>query len=1281
MAAERTGFIDVVDVPGAIFSDTAYEDFAIYTETSNQGILIGTIQSNVSSISIRSNITTINGTLNVNGTSAMLLPKGTTLQRPSAPVLGQVRYNADINTFEGFGAGNTWGSLGGVKDTNQDTYISPESYPTSNDDILRFYNSNNETMRIMPTGRIGISNTTPSERLEVSGGNAKFNSNIYVIQNLSVGKSNPTYPLDVYGNAAVDGSVTTTKYVLSRGIQVSTRNTNTYSTTTLPSGVVLGFSNDDNGAVFSIGSNTSANYFKFLAANNEVFRITGSGYIGVNTQTPTEALHVQGNVYATNQFLGNSNDSAGIPSFSFKEDSNTGIFHPSNDAIGFSTNGTEKMRITANGNVGIGNSNPAYPLDITGDLNFTGILRKNGAPYIGSQWSNNSTNVFLLGSNVSIGGSTPAYPLDVTGVIRATSNIYAGVSVGIGNSNPIHPLDVTGNARVTSNIIVGGNETITGSLAVGGTMTNTTASNLYAPIDLGVSGYPVSGCINGSVPVSSSSPFLNEGSLNLGSTATRNMVTFPSIGFSWWTAKFTLEAWVNYTSFTNANAWSSVQSSLFTDDKGPYFSFGPLSSGNLTFFYWNGGNVNITSSTAISLNAWTHVAVSYDGSLIRIFINGVVSGSAAVSGTPDTLFLKSGLQIGLTGTASAAALNASVTNVRLLQGHAIYTSTFTPSTSPLTPASTGTTALLLRVPQQPGTVLVKNIGGASQCSSVQAYPPAAMTANSCYLNGAYGQGTYVATASSIYTNTLMPYFAFDNYSSNNSPWASAVNTYNSSTGAYLGTVTTQDIYGNSYTGEWLQLQLPVPIILSSYSLQAQSGTNKNMPASFNILASKDGVNWQLISSKSGQTWSAVGVINTYTLSHSSAFAYYRIVGYSVSSSTDGSFAIDQWTLYGTQASLTISDDGRLGVGVTNPQQALEVAGNAIVNGNISAGNMGMFRNRIINGDMRIAQRGTSGVNGFASVDRFTLNTGVTTLTQQQITLTSSDAPFANGFRFSWKCSATANNLSGIEPMQNIEGYNIADFMWGTSNGQPVTISYWLKTNLPTGSLIPSSIRNTFSNYSGGTYTTNITINNTGVWQYVSYTVPPPPSGGTWYTTDGIGLQFVIGGYNPGPANGTANTWTTTPSVYLPNSTNVWATSGNYIEFTGVQLEKGNIATPFEFRPYVIELQLCQRYYVTFGRSGSNARLASGNWYSNTGGFVAFQSPVDMRATPSFGYSALGQIVLESISWYNITSLSMLAAESSNKYFLINFNVANSSATYGLVSFIGQGAILNFSAEF
>jgi len=102
------------------------------------------------------------------------------------------------------------------------------------------------------------------------------------------------------------------------------------------------------------------------------------------------------------------------------------------------SNGPLSAITVAGSNVGIQDAMPSYPLDVTGDINFTGILRQNGTPYIGSQWSNNSSNVFLLSSNVGIGTSTPSYMLDVqsaNAVICVRNSTNTGGRLLLGNSS------------------------------------------------------------------------------------------------------------------------------------------------------------------------------------------------------------------------------------------------------------------------------------------------------------------------------------------------------------------------------------------------------------------------------------------------------------------------------------------------------------------------------------------------------------------------------------------------------------------------------------------------------------------------------------------------------------------------------------------------------------------------------------------------------------------------------------------------------------------------------
>lgn len=282
--------------------------------------------------------------------------------------------------------------------------------------------------------------------------------------------------------------------------------------------------------------------------------------------------------------------------------------------------------------------------------------------------------------------------------------------------------------------------------------------------------------------------------------------------------------------------------------------------------------------------------------------------------------------------------------------------------------------------------------------------------------------------------------------------------------------------------------------------------------------------------------------------------------------------------------------GNVGVGKSNPQYPLDLVGNVNLGsissntvGNICAGNLGMFRNRIINGDMRIAQRGTSLVGGtgtgaFYLIDRWNLSYSITTggLTQSQNTLTTSDTPYLNaGFKYSYKITVNTATTSYnyIVPTQVIEGLNISDFNWGSTAGTPITLSFWLRTNAATNSIIPVTIRNLAATYC---YNANVTVTATNTWQFVTLQIAAPPSGSSWNIDNTIGIVLFIGGFQT--TTSSPGTWLNGNFIGTSTSTNIWATLNNFIELTGVQLEKGTIATPFEIRPYAIELQLCQRYH-------------------------------------------------------------------------------------------------------
>jgi len=110
---------------------------------------------------------TIGRNLTVTG-PILAIPTGNTAGRPATPAVGYIRYNSQTSQFEGFGAGNAWGSLGGVNDVNQDTKILAEDGAGTNDDNLRFFNNGNENMRLTATGTLGIGTTNPDKKVEIN---------------------------------------------------------------------------------------------------------------------------------------------------------------------------------------------------------------------------------------------------------------------------------------------------------------------------------------------------------------------------------------------------------------------------------------------------------------------------------------------------------------------------------------------------------------------------------------------------------------------------------------------------------------------------------------------------------------------------------------------------------------------------------------------------------------------------------------------------------------------------------------------------------------------------------------------------------------------------------------------------------------------------------------------------------------------------------------------------------------------------------------------------------
>ena len=278
------------------------------------------------------------------------------------------------------------------------------------------------------------------------------------------------------------------------------------------------------------------------------------------------------------------------------------------------------------------------------------------------------------------------------------------------------------------------------------------------------------------------------------------------------------------------------------------------------------------------------------------------------------------------------------------------------------------------------------------------------------------------------------------------------------------------------------------------------------------------------------------------------------------------------------------------------------------------------RNRIINGDMRIDQRNAgasvtpANSTGTYTLDRWRAYESTDgSITVQQNSL--APAGFTNSLKVTVAtpdASLDATQQSKIE--QIVEGFNVADFVWGTANAKTVTLSFWVQSSL-TG-----TFGGVFQNSTGTrSYPFTYTINSVDTWEYKTVTIQGDTTG-TWLNTNDAGIRVAFAFGAGADRSGTAGAWNSNNNVSATGATNLMATSGATFYITGVQLEEGSVATPFcpaGGGSYGAELALCQRYFEVAYVTSSNYAFLSSSYLGTNNNWYSYYYKVPKRAVATF----------------------------------------------------------------
>jgi hypothetical protein len=337
-----------------------------------------------------------------------------------------------------------------------------------------------------------------------------------------------------------------------------------------------------------------------------------------------------------------------------------------------------------------------------------------------------------------------------------------------------------------------------------------------------------------------------------------------------------------------------------------------------------------------------------------------------------------------------------------------------------------------------------------------------------------------------------------------------------------------------------------------------------------------------------------------------------------------------------------------------------------------------FKNRIINGAMVIDQRNagaavTVTADKTFSCDRWMARVSASSKFSMQQDAGAVTPPVGfSDYLGVTSLAATSVGSSDYYAIQGvIEGYNAADFNWGSANAKTITLSFWVRSSL-TGTFGGS-----LTNYNNlQSYIFNYTVSAANTWEQKSITIVGPTTG-TWNTTNSGAFNITFSLGIGSTFRSTANSWLSGNFFTTSGETQVVATNGATWYMTGAQLEIGVSATTFDFRSIGTELFLCQRYYEqTFPYGTTVANFSGGNnspnvramYVGNASGGMGWSHDwkVTKRATPT-------------VTVYSSTS-PYTAGQLSNAGTNVTATITNVGTNSAFIYAAGNNMYFNFTVD-